>query len=376
MVPVYDCRAERTVTEVFATEKPDEGSQPGGLTRPDEEPTGRELYMQACAACHGADGTGAPPSQRGFETPMPDFTDCNFASREPDADWVAVAHEGGPVRGFSRMMPAFGDALSVEELRKVMDYVRTLCGSEAWPRGELNLPRPLVTEKAYPEDEAVLSTSIDAAGSGAVMNELVYEKRYGVRGQLEVVVPFGWLERGGGEWTQPRFGDLAVGWKHVLTHGLESGHILSFTGEVIWPTGARTSGFGGGTTLLEPFLSYGQLLPAGSFLHAQGGTEIPLDQQMGENEAFLRAAFGKSVARGRWGRTFSPMVEVLASGELEPGAPIHWDLVPQMQVTLNTRQHVMANVGVRLPADGSGRDPQVMVYLLWDWFDGGFLEGW
>ena len=208
------------------------------------------------------------------------------------------------------------------------------------------------------------------------MNEIVYEKRYGVRGQLEVVVPFGWLERGGGEWTQPRFGDVAVGWKHVLTHGLESGHILSFTGEVIWPTGAATSGFGGGTTVLEPFFSYGQLLPAGSFLHAQGGTEIPLDQEAGENEAFLRAALGKSAARGRWGRTFSPMVEVLASGELESDAPIHWDLVPQIQVTLNTRQHVMANVGVRLPVDGSGRDPQLMVYLLWDWFDGGFLEGW
>jgi hypothetical protein len=47
-----------------------------------------------------------------------------------------------------------------------------------------------------------------------------------------------------------------------------------------------------------------------------------------------------------------------------------------VQVTLNTRQHVMANLGVRVPLDDSSRDAEVMVYLLWDWFDGGFLAGW
>ena len=48
---------------------------------------GEELFRSACAGCHGADGTGLPQVQLGFDTPMPDFTDCSFASREPDADW-------------------------------------------------------------------------------------------------------------------------------------------------------------------------------------------------------------------------------------------------------------------------------------------------
>jgi hypothetical protein len=70
------------------------------------------------------------------------------------------------------------------------------------------------------------------------------------------------------------------------------------------------------------------------------------------------------------------MVEVLGSRELISDAPTHWDVVPQVQVTLNTRQNIMANVGARIPVDGSDRNVQVMGYLLWDWFDGGLLDGW
>src|SRR5687767_6294426 len=71
--------------------------------------TGEELFHFACAACHGADGTGAPRSQLGFDDPIPDFTDCSFNTPEAAADWIAVAHQGGPVRAFSRRMPAFGE---------------------------------------------------------------------------------------------------------------------------------------------------------------------------------------------------------------------------------------------------------------------------
>ena len=337
--------------------------------------TGKQLYMEACAACHAADGSGVPADQLGFAGPMPDFTDCNFASREPDGDWVAVAHQGGPVRGFSRLMPAFGDALSVDQLQKIMDYIRTMCRDDSWPRGELNLPRPLVTEKAYPEDEAVLSSSIDAEGSGAVVNEFVYEQRFGSQSQLELVVPFGTRERLG-TWSGGEIGDVALGVKRAFYHNVSSGTIFSLTGEVILPTGDAGTEFGTGTTILEPFASFGQILPAGGFIHAQAGAEFPWDHGAAEREAFFRGGLGKSIAQGRWGRTWSPMIEVLGSRALESGAATHWDLVPQMQITLNTRQHVMLNVGARVPVDDPGRDTQIMVYLLWDWFDGGFFEGW
>jgi hypothetical protein len=46
-------------------------------------------------------------------------------------------------------------------------------------------------------------------------------------------------------------------------------------------------------------------------------------------------------------------------------------------VTLNTRQHVIGNIGVLVPmTDTESRDPRLVLYLLWDWFDGGFFDGW
>ncbi|MFW6157283.1 MAG: c-type cytochrome [Balneolaceae bacterium] len=338
--------------------------------------TGQSLYMQACAACHGPNGKGVAQSQLGFETPVPDFSDCDFASREPDADWIAVAHQGGPVRGFSREMPAFGKALSEQELQQIMDHIRTLCRDDNWPRGELNMPRALATEKAYPEDEAVISTSIDMENQSTVMNELVYEQRFGSRNQLEIVVPFGFRESPVGNWNGGQLGDMALGVKRALYHNFDSGSIFSVAGEVILPTGDRATGFGKGTTIVEPFLSFGQLLPANGFLQLQSGVELPLLRDKATDEAFWRAAMGTTLTHDQWGRAWSPMVEVLGSREMESGAVNQWDIVPQMQVTLNQRQHVMLNVGVRIPADDASRDTQVMVYILWDWFDGGFLEGW
>jgi hypothetical protein len=51
--------------------------------------------------------------------------------------------------------------------------------------------------------------------------------------------------------------------------------------------------------------------------------------------------------------------------------------VTQFQVTLSTRQHVMASVGLRIPiTNRATRASELVFYLLWDWHDGGVLEGW
>jgi hypothetical protein len=312
----------------------------------------------------------------GFETPLPDFTDCRFSTVEPDADWMAVSHDGGPARGFDRRMPAFGQAMAEAELQRTLDYVRRFCTDTAWPRGELNFPRPLVTEKAFPENEAVLTTTVGARGARHVGNEFVYEQRLGPRSQFEVALPL-LMEKGpGGGWHRG-LGDAAVGVKHSVYHSLDRGHILSVAGEVVLPTGKETAGLGSGTTVFEPFVAFGQMLPADGFIQAQAGLELPFDTRQAEREAFWRAALGKSFTEGRFGRSWSPMVELLAAREIQAGATIHWDLLPQMQVTLSRRQHIMLNVGIRLPLnDRADRSTQVITYFLWDWFDGGLLEGW
>jgi hypothetical protein len=339
--------------------------------------TGAELYEAACAACHGGDGTGVPPAVLGFDTPVPDFADCSFSSVEPDLDWLAIVHDGGPVRGFDRRMPAFGEALTEAEILRTIDHIHTFCDSSGWPRGELNLPRALVTEKAFPENETVVTTRVGGGASGVVVNELLYERRFGVRNQFEVAVPFTVRESRAGQWSRG-LGDVALAVKRAMFHSLRSGTIVSVAGEVVLPTGKEDLGLGGGVTMFEPFVAFGQILPRNFFVHAQAGAELAAHRDKAEHETFWRVTLGTTIEQGRFGRAWSPMIEVLQARELKASMPAEWDVVPQMQVTLNKRQHLMINAGVRIPITGrdEGRRSQVITYFLWDWFDGSLVDGW
>ncbi len=341
-----------------------------------------DLYGAACAGCHGLDGRGLDRALLGFEEPVPDFTDCNFATREPDADWTAIAHDGGPTRGFSEMMPAFGAALTVAQITRVIDHIRTLCTEPAWPRGELNFPRALLAEKAFPEDEWVIEADVDLADQGGVASQFVWEQRLGPRSQFEVLIPYGWVELpdaggapGATNWSSG-FGDLVLGVKHAAYVDNPAGRIFAVGAEVVLPTGDEAKGLGADGAKTEGFLSFGQALPSDAFIQAQAGAEIPL-YDGGEKEGFGRIVLGRTFTSGAWGRSWTPMIEVQAKRELEGGVPTAVDLVPQMQVSLNTRQHVLASVGLLVPAtETSGRSVRLLAYLLLDWFDGGFFEGW
>lgn len=338
---------------------------------------GEDIYASTCASCHGSDGRGAPAAQTGLSITPLDFTDCRRTNREPDGDWRAVIAEGGPARRFHRMMPAFGEVLPEEDQESVLAYVRGFCIEPAYVRGDLNFPRPLVTEKAFIEDEAVLTTSVATRSPRNVNSKLVYEQRFLRRQQLEIIIPFGVAAMTDGS-REAGIGDVAAGVKSVVLASLGAGSILSVAGEVILPTGNKDKGFGKGVVLLEPFVSFGQALPWDSFLHVQVGAEIPTKEVSGvELEGFARAALGTSIVNGKYGRTFSPMVECLVFRELASGAPTSVDVVPQIQVSLSRRQHILGSVGASIPGlDREGRSTAAMAYLLWDWFDGGLTEGW
>ena len=209
------------------------------------------------------------------------------------------------------------------------------------------------------------------------MNQITYEKRFGARNMWELVVPFGAREVSSENgWGNVGFGDIGVAVKRAVHHDVESGSILSVGGEVILPTGSTEQGLGVGTTRFEPFVAYGKILPADLFVQLFGAVELSADREKAQHEAIWRAVFGGSRSQG-FGRTWSPMVELLGSVKLEDGAKAHWDVVPQFQVSLNTRQHILLNVGLRVPInDTDGRPTQLMMYVLWDWFDGGLFDGW
>ncbi|HEY8536696.1 MAG TPA: cytochrome c [Vicinamibacterales bacterium] len=333
--------------------------------------SGREVYESSCIACHGPDGRGGVNPELEKIAPTPDFSDCSFVSREPDRVFLAISHGGGPARGYSALMPGWEGTFTDEELQLAISHIRTFCTDASWPRGELNLPRPLVTAKAFPEDELVIST---AGQSGSVTTKVHYERRFGALNMFEVVLPIASVDRGDSRATN--IGDIAFEYKRTLAHSLDRGNIVSVTGELVLPTGSSRRGLGKGYAVFEPFVTFGQVLPHDSFVQLQAGVALPLERGHDE-EVFWRAAVGRSFEQGRFGRLWSPMLEILAARELATGARTEWDLLPEVQVTLNRRQHVRLAGGLRVPVtDTDTRKKSVMVYLLWDWYEGGFFQGW
>jgi|1186.fasta_scaffold103237_2 mono/diheme cytochrome c family protein len=93
------------VVLLFANE-PGAGS---GSTAPS---SGAALFAANCGSCHGADGGGGLG---------PQLSDGAAVKRFPSVDdQVAFVTEG------SGSMPAFGGRLSARQIRRVVDYTRTL----------------------------------------------------------------------------------------------------------------------------------------------------------------------------------------------------------------------------------------------------------
>jgi hypothetical protein len=109
----------------------------------------------------------------------------------------------------------------------------------------------------------------------------------------------------------------------------------------------------------------------------QGGAEFPVKKEMREQEGYARAVFGTTIFT-LGGRSISPMAEIVTSRPLNAAAATTTvDWIPQLQLALTRRQHILASVGLRLPiSDRATRPRELVAYVLWDWFDGGFFTGW
>jgi hypothetical protein len=339
--------------------------------------SGEAIYQAGCAGCHGATGQGAPTTSTMFDRPstFPDFTDCAGTTPELDVDWKSTIILGGHGRGFSRIMPVFAEELTSAQVDAVVKYLRTLCRDDRYPRGELNFPRPLITEKAFPESEAILTVGLPTSGPTSADSEFSYEFRLNARNQLEFAVPFARLRDENGVLTTG-IGDVAVGLKHVLFASHNT--IVSGFAEIALPSGNSDKGLGSGVTTFGFHAMAGQILPGEAFLQAQVGTDQPVNTDLSPRTFFWRLNAGKSFRQeGGLGRMWSPMIEVVGDRAFAAGELMNVDVVPQMQVTLSRRQHVRVNAGWQIPVSNrEGRSNSFVFYVLWDWFDGGLFEGW
>jgi mono/diheme cytochrome c family protein len=99
--------------------------------------TGRALYAQHCAACHGANLEGQPdwrsPDSNGLY-PAPPHDETGHTWHHDDAmltDYItrggqAVLNDMGVT--FTSGMPGFAEVLEVEEIEAILDYIKS-----TWP---------------------------------------------------------------------------------------------------------------------------------------------------------------------------------------------------------------------------------------------------
>src|SRR5690349_16886548 len=198
--------------------------------------SGEAIYQAGYAFRHGATAQGAQITITRFYPPstFPHFTNRTGTSPEHYVDSKATIAQGGHGRGFSPIMPSFVEELTSAQVDAVIKYMRTLCRSDRYPRGELNFPRPLITEKAFPESEAIETVGLTTSGPTNVDSEFSYEYRLSARNQLEFAVPFASL-RDENSVRASGIGDVAVGLKRVLFASHDT--IVSGFGEIILPSG-------------------------------------------------------------------------------------------------------------------------------------------
>lgn len=97
---------------------------------------GRNTYEQYCAACHGRQGEGAADwkkrNDKG-EMPAPPHDETGHTWRHSDAMLFKMIAEGWrhPFNKSDRLtMPAFKDSLTDQEIKAVIEYLRTLWTEE------------------------------------------------------------------------------------------------------------------------------------------------------------------------------------------------------------------------------------------------------
>lgn len=107
------------------------------MSTPDLVAQGREIYLRACAECHGERGQGYVDHPS-----APPLDDSGHAWHHPDQQiygWIVDGKLGVAGGG----MPALGDRLSDEEVEAVIAYLHTL-----WTEEQLETQQDVTTR--YP----------------------------------------------------------------------------------------------------------------------------------------------------------------------------------------------------------------------------------
>jgi cytochrome c oxidase cbb3-type subunit 2 len=128
----------------------------------DQGRTGRTIYVEHCAECHGTSGKGDGPAAHMLMPRPRDFTAGRYKIRSTesgsiptDADLLQSVRQG--LHGTA--MPGWASLLSESEIRRVVDYLKSLS-----PRFGAETPQPII-------ERVPIAGSTDSVTRGARMYE-------------------------------------------------------------------------------------------------------------------------------------------------------------------------------------------------------------
>jgi hypothetical protein len=330
----------------------------GGGRQPTTIP---EMWTAWCARCHAEDGSGRIAEPTVTVTPM-DFTECKVATPEPDADWERAIAKGGLGVGLSPQMPAFDDSLTPAQITAFVSHLRGFCTDPDWPIGNVNFPRPILTEKAFPENEIVLLPAISHYSESQAPTitdgtfKVIFERRFGKQSMFELSVPLvttnSLLTRTSG------LGDIAIGVKSAAY--FNGSRIISVGVELALPTGDRFKDHGSGALKIEPFVSAGMMI-GGWYWQSQVKPEISTDTVRAGHHLVYNSYLGRDTSNAP--DTWTLGVEL--NGEDDRVA-----LTPQIRKGLTGTGAIAASFGMMLPLNKREEQGTRWVgYLLWEYLE-------
>ena len=89
---------------------------------------GARIFAANCARCHGRSGKGDGPDLVKLQSAVSpdDWTDKESNQDLTDSFIIAMITKGGKANGKSRIMPAFGDKLSMQQVQDLLAFIRSL----------------------------------------------------------------------------------------------------------------------------------------------------------------------------------------------------------------------------------------------------------
>ncbi len=90
-----------------------------------EQRTGKEIYDQMCAGCHGYKGDGGDGHRGGFSPHIGTLANKEYMAQVPDDYLVLIIKKGGAYMGKIATMPAWEKKLNDDEIRSIVAYIRT-----------------------------------------------------------------------------------------------------------------------------------------------------------------------------------------------------------------------------------------------------------